>query len=553
MNAKLLATASAVIILTGCASSLTYRVEDATKKANEEIGQIIRETQTGNPVRTQKIKNGVHRINQAWMPVSKIDDNLASYTTIANRVVSVNRQFANITDAASYITNLTGIPVYVNASARKEAAALALGENGGSLPPPPSMGVAGGGKGATNSPYGGADFGNQISYNGKLSGFLDILSARYGLFWETDSKGGVRLFKTKSQTFRIVALPGEASMTSKVGTQSSGTQAGGGEGGLGGAGSSLSTSSSSSEQSSGISFDGLSVWKGIEESVKTMLSEEGKAVVTPATGTITIDDTPPVLEKVAEFIKNQNIALKRQVLLNVRVLSVELNDSEAYGINWEAVYKNMNTGVTTALGGVSGLASGASSLSFNIARTSSSYDGTKLMLEALSKQGRVSQITSASVMTINNQPAPLQVGRQRSYLASSTTSLGTGGAGNTTTIQPGIVSTGFSMTVLPHILDSGKLMLQYAADISSLIGLETINSGDSSIQTPEIDTRNFLQRVMLNNGETLALAGFEQFSSDGSRRGIGSPYNILAGGGVNSSIGKSVIVVLIQPVMGSLE
>lgn len=103
-----------------------------------------------------------------------------------------------------------------------------------------------------------------ISYSGKLSGFLDILASRYGLFWEVDKKGGVRLFKTKTETFRLAGLPGSSEMSTKVGTQSSGSTSGGGEGGLGGTSGLLSTASTDSEQSTGIKAEELSVWKAVE-------------------------------------------------------------------------------------------------------------------------------------------------------------------------------------------------------------------------------------------------------------------------------------------------
>ena len=557
MNMKIVAFA-VTAVLAGCSTSMTKGVEGSVNEADRKTSQMLENVKSGQLVQGKLERQVVRRVDQSWVPVTKIDATARQRAEVANRQVSVNRKFSDLSDAAAYITSLTGVPVSVTVSARRTADELAqksmVAQQGTSGPiqpgmslPPLPMGMQNGMSSLGQGTYSSAQFA-PISYSGKLSGLMDILAARYGLFWEPDGNGGISLFKTKTQSFRLAALPGDSSMSSTVGSQSN-NSGGGSAGGVQAA----SSSSASAEQLSGIKFDGLSVWKGIEDSLKTMLSADGKVVVTPATGTLTVDDTPPVLEKVSAFIKDQNAALKRQVLLNVRVLTVELNDSDAYGINWDLVYQNISTGASVALQSASGLASGNSSLAFNIVRTNGQWDGTKVMLEALSKQGRVSQVTSASIVTINNQPAPLQVGRQRSYLASSTTTIGTGGSGNTTTLQPGVVSTGFSMSVLPHILDSEKLMLQYSADISSLIGLATVTSGQSSIQTPEVDTRNFLQRVMLNNGETLVLTGFEQFGSNGGKQGIGSPDNVLLGGSVNASQSKSMIVVLIQPVMSSVN
>lgn len=559
-------TVASFVMLAGCTTQMTKGVEGKVNEADRKASQLMDSLKAGQPSQGKAEPSTVRRVEQAWVPVAKLDESAQQRAEVANRHVSVNRKFNDLSDAAAYITSLTGVPVSVTANARKTADELTqksltsqrglpgVMQPGAALPPLP-MGMQNGAGTASQMALNSAHYA-PISYSGNLSGLMDILAARYGLFWEPDSNNGITLFKTKTQSFRLAALPGDSSMSSIVGTQSTNSGSGGSGGSAGGAAGgaqSVSTSSASAEQRSGIKFDGLSVWKGIEESLKAMLSIEGKVVVTPATGTVTVDDTPPVLEKVAAFIKDQNSALKRQVLLNVRVLTVELNDSDSYGINWDMVYKNISTGAGVALQSVSGLAAGNSSLAFNIVRTNGLWDGTKVMLEALSKQGRVSQVTSASIVTINNQPAPLQVGRQRSYLASSTTTIGTAGSGNTTTLQPGVVSTGFSMSVLPHILDSEKLMLQYSADISALVGIATVTSGQSSIQTPEVDTRNFLQRVLMNNGETLVLTGFEQFGANGGKQGIGSPDNVLLGGSVSGSQSKNMIVVLIQPVMSSVN
>jgi type IVB pilus formation R64 PilN family outer membrane protein len=152
------------------------------------------------------------------------------------------------------------------------------------------------------------------------------------------------------------------------------------------------------------------------------------------------------------------------------------------------------------------------------------------------------------MMTMNNQPVPLQVGRQTSYLASSTTTL-TQGAGATTTLTPGLITTGFSMSLVPHMLEKGKLLLQFAINISSLLNLSAITSGQSTIQTPDIDTRNFLQRVMLNSGDTLVMTGFEQVIMSSKGQGIGSASNTALGGGINRSSDRSVLVILIQPMV----
>src|SRR5205085_7054833 len=102
--------------------------------------------------------------------------------------------------------------------------------------------------------------------------------------------------------------------------------------------------------STGLSFSGLSVWSAIEASVRQMLGAAGRVVASPATGTLTVTDTPAVLEKVAEYLEEQNRSLNRQVSVHVRVLSVELEEGETYGIQWDLVYARLSGASPYAIG-----------------------------------------------------------------------------------------------------------------------------------------------------------------------------------------------------------
>lgn len=553
-----------ISVLSACSSGVLAPINQGVSVVQSEAERANANLRAGTPLERGD-DSLIRRSTKVWVPVSKVESPLAPAASAAlSREIAVNRRFAGLNEMATYLNQLTGIPVTVAAGAMKasvqtlnsanaEVAANAtsasgipgaIGSAGGSsmggMPMPIPAPLPPGGLPGAFNPMGNVN--SQMAtvvYSGKVAGFLDLVAARYGVNWEWEGNG-LHIFKTKSQTFRLAALPGDTSFASKVGTQSNNA--------TGSTQGSQASGTSNSELRAGVEFAGLSVWKGIEDSIRTMLSPDGKLVVTASIGTITVEDTPMVLERVSRFVDQQNKSLSRQVVINVRVLSVDLTNSEQYGINWDMVYQNLNRGLGLSLANTADPIVDGSSLALKVL-SGSMFDGSKAMIDALSKQGRVSQVTSASLLTINNQPAPIQVGRQTAYLASSTTTIGIGGAGNTVTLQPGQVTTGFSMNMLPHILDSKRLMLQYSGDISTLTGLATVNSGNSSIQTPEIDTRNFLQRTILSSGETLVVTGFEQFSLTGDTQGVGSAQNIALGGRLNAKNNRSVLVVLIQPVV----
>lgn len=552
MNFPTKAIASLVALaLTACSTAAMKPINEGVKAVEKEIDVSNAAIKNGKPLAAAPEKT-IKRSNSVWFPVTKVVETMPREAVESlKRTVTVNKRFMTINETASFVTSLTGIPTAVQLTQTQMSSQTQTTGLTSQMGMMGSMtGMAGGGQGGTMNGLAGYNPAtaviHHIDYSGPISGLLDVIASRYNVNWEWEPSGRVRLFKTKTQTFRILALPGDTSLTSKIGTSSTGTGGGGGTSGATTANS--SAASSASEINTGVEFRGMSVWKGIEDSIKTMLTTDGKVAVTPATGTVTVEDTPLILERVSRFVELQNQSLSKQVTINVKVLTVDLTDSNEYGINWDAVYKNISSSFGLALNNSFATTTGAPTLTYSVLG-GGRWDSTKAMISALSQQGKVSQVTSASLVTINNQPAPLQVAKQTTYLASSTTTLGVIGNGNTVSLTPGLLTTGFSMNMLPHILDNDKLMLQYSGDISALINLRTVTSGGSSIQTPEIDTRNFMQRVVISSGETLVVTGFEQFSLNGNTQGPISAEAVGAGGGVNTKQSKSQLIVLIQPVI----
>jgi type IVB pilus formation R64 PilN family outer membrane protein len=324
------------------------------------------------------------------------------------------------------------------------------------------------------------------------------------------------------------------------------TSAGGGASGSSGSGSAPTVSSNNNDNI--VMNAQLSVYGSLQSAIKAMLSQSGSVILSPATGSISVTDTPDVLEHVAEFMEQQNSVLSRQVLVNVTVLSVTLTDQDSYGINWNAVYQALGTrfNISTAF---SSLISNNNNFSATVITPSSRASATNAMISALSTQGSVRQKTSASLTTMNDQPVPVQVAEQESYLAAISTT-NTANVGSETSLTPGSVTTGFNLTLLPHVLDDGTVMMQFYTNISSLVALNSFGTTSTGqIQLPTVDTRNFLQRISVKSGQTLVISGYEGIADQGSRQGVGSPTNYVLGGGESGTHQREVIVILLSPIV----
>ena len=554
MQKKIIASLVALTVLSsGCANTrlspqIDKDVDASTKQASAKVKQLEQTTQKKSVVEHQQ---------GMWLAGKPIAlEKTRQLPAQLLQQITMNREVNSLNDVAERITVNTGIPVFITPEA-----ANPMAMTGGA----PGMPAAGGMPGVPGmapplpSPIGGmpgtpgmsglpGQFGMfqpySISYKGPVSGLLDLVAAKYGVSWEF-REGRIVFFLTDTKTFTINAIPGTSKLQATVSSTTSG--------GSGSSGSGISTSSTSTSNGQSTSVDSdLSVWQGIEDSIKSMLSTRGKVIVSPATGTVTVTDTPNILSRVESYVDDENAKLSKQVMINVKVLSVNLSDKDQYGINWNVVFNQLSKNFGWTYSNAFPVDSGASSLALKVLNTATATNltqlaGSQAIINAFSTQGKVSLVTSASVTTLNNQPVPVQVGRDTSYIQSVSTTATTN-AGTTATITPGIVSSGFSMNLLPHMLDNNKLLLQYAIDISTLLDLKSVTSGGQTIQTPDMDKRNFLQRVALKSGETLILSGFEQSSNNMTRQGVGSPQNSALGGGINANTGRDVIVIMITPV-----
>ena len=554
MRHTYLALAVATLLISGCAEVKKADIDvdqtDAKSAALvKNVGHVAPSGVVGATIPTVVHEDGI------WLGKSIVKVGQPTLPAVFYEQATFDRTVTSLSELAERLTLRSGIPTKVTADAQAVA-------NGSATPA-----TATGANGQPTAAPSGASTANtlannaakqrepvRISYaNGTFKGLLDTVAARYGVYWKY-SNGMIQFYYTDSRTFQITALPGDSNFSATVTSQAAstgGVSSTGGGGGSGGGGGGSGNSGVSSNNGQNTAFTSqLSVYTSIEKTVVAMLTSRGKVVGSPATGSITVVDTPDSLDRVAEYIETENKNLQRQITINVTVLSVTLSGQDNYGIQWNLVYNNLatNYGIQNKITAPTGTA--PSSFSAGIISSNSKFSGSQLLVQALAQQGKVRQETSASVVTLNNQPVPVQVATQTTYLASSQTTL-TNTVGTSTTLTPGVVTTGFNMSVLPHVLNNGTVLLQFTADISSLEALGTVSSGTgsgaASIQVPTVDTRNFLQRVSMKSNETLIISGFEQVDDSLTRNGVGTPGNFLLGGGVNGTTAKQIIVILITP------
>ena len=552
MKQPILTTISLAMVasLYGC-SGLTTKVEEDAAALQERGGRLARSagtiqgtTKSGEPIVYSKSifigKTAQKIVSEPQLPA------------VFAEPAWFDRSVSSLQEFAERITTRSGIPTKVGLDASNVASrTMANLSNGattgvggaGMLPPVPMVG--GGNQMAVGGIGSGVVQPIRITYpSGTLKGLLDSAAARFGVSWRYQD-GAIKFFHMESRTFSIRAVPGDAVLNATVGSSSGSSGSSGASTGSGTTTATTSQVTATNQASTQVSSQ-LSVWKGLQESIGAMISTSGKVVASPATGSITVTETPDVLARVAEFVESQNALIGKQVLINATILRVANTQKENFGVSWTMVWSDLKKkyGITNKFAADTG----TSAFSAAIIDATSKWNGSSVLIDALSQQGTVSLETSASITALNNQPTPVQVANQVTYIAqSSTTSVAN--TGTTTAVTPAVVSSGFTMTVLPSVMADGSIIMQFQSDISALKQIRQITSGNVTIEAPELDTRNFLQRVTMKSGETLIISGFEQTDGNANRSGVGTPQNWALGGGIKSNTGKEVMVILLTPVV----
>lgn len=381
-----------------------------------------------------------------------------------------------------------------------------------------------------------------LTYSGALEGLLDVLSARMNISWEINDHGELKIFRYLTKTFVIAAPHGESGFD--VGSEAEGTSrndANTGDADSGATGASTISSHTNSKQSP---------WTNTTDAVNAFLSYEGKSAINESAGTITVTDVKLVVDRVEEYIKQQNENYLRQAAISVTVYSIESTDDIGYGVDWGIIYQKLTDYSLTTASPVGLLGAGAGSISAMILddpTQTSGFAGTNALFEALRSQGNVTTVTSGSVLALNHRPSSIRLGMSEGYLKSSSTTV-TANVGSTTALQDGKVDTGSVMALLPNIIDSERLTLQMSINISALIGqIREFKSGDNSLFAPKKSIMEINYPVSLKTGQTLVLGGLEDNSDTNNQNSMAD--SVLFGGSKRNMTKKASIVIVVKSVI----
>jgi MSHA biogenesis protein MshL len=330
-------------------------------------------------------------------------------------------------------------------------------------------------------------------------------------------------------------------------------------------------------------------WDELKSALTTIVGKEGgrSVVISPQSGVLVIRAMPDELRSVDMYLKATQLSVDRQVILEAKILEVELNDSYQSGVNWASFASfnskhdnRMSTGMIgpgTALsplplgGGqppvmadgngfsassgfsLANAATAGASL-FGLAFQTSNFSA---LISFLESQGTVHVLSSPRVAAVNNQKAVLKIGTDEFFLTGVTTTTSTSTVGATTT--PSVTLTpffsGVVLDVTPQIDDHGNIILHVHPSVSQVT---TVNknfnlgtAGNFTLPLAASSTSEIDSMVRGQDGKVVVIGGLMRQASTNDSSGLPGVNSVPVLGALfgnkNQVNQKRELIVLIKP------
>jgi general secretion pathway protein D len=241
--------------------------------------------------------------------------------------------------------------------------------------------------------------------------------------------------------------------------------------------------------------------------------------------------------------------LPLQVRIDAVIAEVTLNDNLQYGTQFFFKSGGINGILNTSPAQTTVPNAGAATLNMTFPGFflgGSGNGGAPFAIEALQQVTTVHVLSSPELMVLDNQPARLQVGAVVPYLSQSSQSTI---ATNAPVVnQVNYQQTGVIMEVTPRVNSGGLVTLDVMQDVSSV---ETGVITTPGVNSPTFNERNVTSRVVVQDGQTVGLAGLITDSASLGNQGIpwlkDVPLLGLLAGNQNNTRTRTELLILITP------
>ncbi len=267
-------------------------------------------------------------------------------------------------------------------------------------------------------------------------------------------------------------------------------------------------------------------WKTLEASLKTLIGEKDdrKIIADPLSGTVLVRAMPRELMDVEQYLNTLQGSVNRQVIIEAKIVEVQLNDAFQAGVNWsqfidiqgasrELTAGVFGTGLASPLNNINNADTTTLSSVFSLDAHIGDFDA---LLELLKTQGDVQVLSSPRVSTVNNQKAIIKVGTDEYFVTDL--DIETDVANSVSNQSADVTLTpffsGVALDVTPQIDEDGSITMHVHPAISEVtedqkrINISTSTSFSLPLATSSIRESDTIVRA--HNGQVVVIGGLMQ-------------------------------------------
>ncbi len=267
----------------------------------------------------------------------------------------------------------------------------------------------------------------------------------------------------------------------------------------------------------------------IEKSIQSLLSSRGKVTVVTHTNALIILDTDENIRQIRQMISQLDIETA-QISISCKIIEVSSGVMQQLGVHWgyaDGETEAQHMPKPTAPGD---LVSGAlERITYGILNS----QNLSAALEYLYGDNKGEIVAQPQITTVDNKEARIFMGQQVpvKYLDE---------AGNTVVKM---INAGTELIVKPHISGEGRILLELSPKKESYVR--------QSDGTPVINQQSASTNVVVNNGETVVIAGLTSNEYTESEEGIPILKDIPLLGNLfkrsNKSREKKDLIIFVTP------
>ena len=429
------------------------------------------------------------------------------------------------------------------------------------------------------------DVSGSVSLNLKDVTVFEALEAIHEMYGYDYKMDGARIYiqpiTLQTRIFQVNYLTGQRKGESSL-RVSGGSVADAGTSSTGTTTTPTSTGARGTDSSKVTMSSSADFWDELSKSLVAIVgSEKGRSVVvSPMSGVIVVRAMPDELRNITAYLKASQISIERQVILEAKIVEVQLNDGYQSGVNW-AGFGNLKTSPTSrgsfgqigagatlnpnAAGGAATAISNSALSAIPGATLISSATSAGAMfgmafqtnnfaalLSFLETQGNVHVLSSPRIATLNNQKAVLKVGTDEFFVTNVTTTTTTGTATTSTpsvTLQP--FFSGIALDVTPRIDQNNEIILHIHPSVSLVSTVtKTVDTGAGGTLSLPLASSSISETdsiVRAKDGQIVAIGGLMRQATFDDQSGLPGLSKSPLFGQTNKRNEKRELVILLKP------